>query len=1123
MTICTSCQTDNPTGMKFCGACGAALPLLCRECGFSNPADFKFCGQCGRRLGDQNGAGETSKAEEAATKYEKKAAAAAQVGGETGERRHLTVMFCDLVDSASLSDLLDPEELHTIIQQYQHSCANIINRYGGHIAQYLGDGMLIYFGFPRAHEDDARRAVHSALGCIDAIETLNKDLAAKNIELSIRIGIHTGLVVTAEIGTGERREQLALGRTPNIAARLQNLAQPNSVFITDKTYNLICGFFESESLGQHKLKGINDSIGIYKVNQEIDTRSRIDMALRLGELVPIVGRENEIEQLNRLWGKATNNQGQVILLKGESGVGKSRLMQAFIEQLNNTSHHYLYAHGTAFSESSTLRPIIEMLQETFQFNPSDSPQERLQKVARLMAKYSFNLSEDIPLFASLLNLPLGEEYQESTLSPERKKARTLEILFDLLQRLSQEHPLLLVIEDLHWLDPSTLEFLDMLVIQDPTHRIFVLFTCRPHFTIPWQSRSNLIQFNLTHLNQSDTVAMIDRLTEGRGLPKVLIDEIIVKTGGVPLFVEELTKMVIDSNIVAEKDGHYQLVGEFSSLAIPSTLQDLLAARLDSLGPVKETAQLASIIGREFSFELLQYVSDRSATVLQQNINDLINAELIFQRGVGKHGVYVFKHALIQDAATSSMLKSRRQGVHKKIATVIEAHYPEIVDERPETLAHHRTEACQFEQAVDWWLIAGQRALQQSANLEAINHLERGLSLLDRIPNNNDKCLRELRLHAAAGPAYCATTGYASPEVERAYHQAGELCKQVGDIPERFQILWGHYAFYVVRADLTKALDSSQEMLEAAENENNINMQLEANVSLGLTQYFVGNVEKAYDYMAAASRLDQPDRDRSFTYLCGQDATVCNLVYTALILWIMGKPGQALNKSQKAVALARELKHAFSLAYALNFSAWLNYMLRNPDNAADMAEEEIKLSEEQGFFWVTLGDVIAGWSQACKGKIEQGLNKIQTGLQNYRAPGARLSQTLQLAIEADVCLQAGKLDQGMRCLAEAITAAEQTNERFWLAEIYRLKGETLHAMGDANAESFLQKAIEVAKSQGAKMLLLRAAVSLTRLADKADKPQALSLLQEARSAIEEDSDTPDLRDADLLLEKVAIYS
>ncbi len=1097
--------------MKFCGSCGREILNICPSCEYPNPTDFNFCGKCGHNLNEGAIIESTSNAKPSPVSNDMVAAS---------ERRQLTVMFCDLADSTLLSDTLDPEELHAIIQKYQSTCADVINHYSGYIAQYLGDGILVYFCYPRAHEDDPRRAVYSALGCIDAIKKLNKELATKNISLALRIGIHTGLVVTGEIGTGEQREQLALGKTPNIAARLQNIAKLNSVCISDTTHNLTHGFFETQSLGQHTLKGINQPVEIYQVIKENNARDRIDVALRQGALLPIVGRENEIEQLSLLWNKVTDGGGQVVLLKGEGGVGKSRLMQAFIDQLDNSSHHYLCANGKAFSETSVLRPIIEMLHSTFEFAASDSSEERYKKMETLLTKYNFSLKDYIPLFASLLNIPLINNYVEPALPADFKKKRTLEMVFELLQKLSQERPLLFVVEDLHWLDPSTLEFLDMLILQEQAHKIFVFLTCRPSFDIPWYTRSNLVQFNLTHLNRSEIISMVNRLTNNRSLPQVLIDEIVTKTDGVPLFVEELTKMVINSSMVKEVNGGFQLIGNLASLSIPSTLQDLLNARLDSLGQAKEVAQLASIIGREFSFEMLLSISNFKPELLQTHINQLIEAELLSQRGFGTEILYIFRHALIHEAAISSMLKSRRQVVHKKFAQILETDYPDIVRERPEYLAYHFTEAGQIEQAIDWWLIAEQKALEQSANVEAISHYKQGMVLLKSLPESKENWLRELRLCASVGAAYCATTGYASHEVKTVYHRASELSKKMGDIPEQYQILWGLYAFYVVRAELDEARDSAQAMLSAAENKDNTLMQLEAMVALGLTEYFSGDVNNAYNYMLRAEQLDAPDRDRAFTYICGQDSSVGNLVYMGLALWLMGKPDQALSKSNDAIALARKIEHPFSIAYALNFSAWLHYMLRQVDSAATLADEVISLSSEHGFFWVTLGSVIAGWAQASKGDTVAGLNSISSGLQNYRGAGANLSQTLQLSIEADTCLQANELERAQTCLQEAILVAEQTGEKFWLADIHRLLGETYQQMDNAQAaESHFLNAVNIATEQNVPMLLLRAASSYTRIDGKSNKQSALRILQQAREKISTDMSLPDLQEADVLLNEL----
>lgn len=1112
MSICSKCEFSNPEGMKFCGACGTALASHCPKCDFVSPPEFKFCGACGYSFEEQSSAAETPVAENKPTYSINKSTSA--------ERRQLTVMFCDLADSSSLSDSLDPEEFSDIIKLYQSACAETVEEYDGYVAQYLGDGILIYFGYPRAHEDDPRRAVYSALGCIDAIAKLHKKLHARGIELNIRIGIHTGLVVTGEIGKGESREKLALGKTPNIAARIQNLASANSIFISDTTLSLVDGFFETKACGQHNLKGIAAPVDVYQVIKESSARGRIDAAMRLGGLLPIVGRDNEIGQLSHLWDKATNGDGQIVLLKGEGGVGKSRLMQAFIEQLNS-SHHYLCANGMAFSETSTLRPVIEMLNSTFNFSAEDSSNEKFTKMESVLTKYKLDTEDQIPLCASLLNLPLSEDYAATDYSNEIKKKRTLEMVFELMQRLSQERPLLFVVEDLHWLDPSTLELLDMLVLQEQTHKIFIFLTCRPSFSIPWYSRSNLIQLNLTHLNNSDIASMVSRLTNGRELPKVLMDEIISKTDGVPLFVEELTKMVINSNMVEEVDGHFQLVGNFSKLRIPSTLQDLLTARLDGLDEAKEIAQIASVIGREFKFDMLLSISGIDVDLLEQYISQLIEAELISQRGVGRNAVYIFKHALIHDAAISSMLKSRCQDIHKNLAPLIEAEYPKIAQEQPEKIAHHYTEAGQAEQAVDWWLRAEQQALTQSANLEAISHFKHGMALMHLLPDNKENWLRELRLCVVVGAAYCATSGYASPEVEKVFERASELSKKIGDIPEKFQILWGLWAFYIVRADLNKARENAQAMLTAAEDKEKPLMQLEANAALGLTQYFIGDATKARGYMEATIALDNPERDRAFTYICGQDGSVVNLVYFALTLWMLGKSEEAEIKSKEAITLARHINHPHSIVYALNFSSWLYYMLRKPEQAEELANEVISLSIEQGFFWITLGSVIAGWSKACAGKFSEGLGMIKTGLANYRGAGAGLSQTLQLSIEADACLQAGELDRSIHCLQEAIAMAEQTGENFWLSDIYRLMGETLARLEDSKgAELSLIHAIDIAKKQEAPMLLLRAATGYARLASEKNKADALACLQQAIDSIEESSDTLDMQDAKKLFEKLS---
>lgn len=1064
MLNCQKCSFDNPADMKFCGQCGTELAKKCLPCGFVNPSSYKFCGQCGVSLTRSSNASSTG----------------TLAVSSIAERRQLTVMFCDLADSAALADKLDPEELRSLIIRYQHACTRHVTRFGGHVAQYLGDGILVYFGYPTAHEDDAHRAIYSGLGCLEAVAELNTELDLEASEqLIVRIGIHTGLVVTGEIGTGLTKEHLALGRTPTIAARLQSLAPSNSLIVSGDTYRLIAGFFETEPMGAQALKGIALPIEVYRVKQEGDAKDRFDVALRCGGLTPLVGRTFEIDQINKLWEKATQGQGQVALLKGEAGVGKSRLTRAFRDHLKNQRHSYLSTKGLAFAGASSFRPVIETLEKTFGFERHEAVSSRFQKLETTLKKHQMSLVDHAPLFASILGLPLPDDYQEVVMTPELRKRRTLEAVFQFIQHLSLEQPLLFVVEDLHWLDPSTLELLNMLVMQGPTQRIFVFFTCRPTFSSPWIARSNLTEFNLSQLNEIEVRAMVNRLTQDRGLPEEFVDAIVEKTDGVPLFVEELTKMVIESGLVKEVDGRYVIQGEFSSLNIPSTLQDSLTARLDGLGPAKEIAQLAAVIGREFSFDLLQAITDHQKSDLERHLAVLLDAELCFQRGVGSDKSYVFKHALIQETAMRSMLKSKRHHVHRKIATVIEHQHPEIARMRPEYVAQHYSDAGEYDTAINWWLRAGKHALSLSANLEAIDHLENGLKLLRTLTETDKNLQRDLQFQTALGPAYCATLGYAAPAVEKAYSRARELCRRLGETPELFPTLWGSWAYYVVRADLSAARDSANEMLRIAQSKENNALLLEAHMALGVTSYFLGRPQDALQHMELALAADSEHRDRSFTFVSGQDAGVCNLAFMGLTLWMLGRPEEALNRSREAVALARSLKHPFSLAYALNFASWLRFMLGQPDRAALLAEEEITIAGQQGFFWVTLGSIIVGWSQAQGVEVGAGLEKIRNGLAAYRGPGARLSETLQLAITAEVALKHGDALAAQACIDEALVASKQTSECFWLADLHRILGDISVHLEIDDAGQHYETALALAQQQGAIGLQQRIEASLAR--------------------------------------------
>jgi class 3 adenylate cyclase len=618
------------------------------------------------------------------------------------ERRQLTVMFCDLVDSTKLSSQLDPEEYRDMVRAYQHVCSEVITRFDGHIAQLLGDGLLVYFGYPQAHEDDAQRAVRIGLGILAAMEDLNKELKRdKGITLAVRLGIHTGLVVVGAMGGGGRQEQLALGETPNVAARIQGLAAPNTIAMSEATSRIVQGYFQCQDLGAQALRGVTESMRIYQVLSASGATSRLDVAATRG-LTPLVGRESEVTLLMERWEQVKAGQGQVVLLTGEGGIGKSRLVQTLKDHIANDLHMRWECRSAEYSQNTALFPLTDLFQRMWRFHAEDTPDEKLGKLEQALRQYRLPVEETMPLFASVLALPLSEERQRSiALSPQRQRQKTLETIVAILLELAERQPVLFILEDLHWTDPTTLELLNLLVEQVPTAAIYTLLTCRPHFQPSWHHRSYLTEITVNRLSQPQVERMTTDLAGGKPLPGQVLAQITAKTDGVPLFVEELTKVVLESDMLQDVDGHYELTGSLSTFVIPATLQDSLMARLDRLVTAKGVAQMGATIGRQFAYNLLQAVSQLDASTLQRELGRLVEAEIVYHRGLPPQSTYVFKHALIQDAAYESLLKSTRQHYHQRIAQVLEEQFTEAAQAQPEFVAHHYTEAGLTEKAVHY--------------------------------------------------------------------------------------------------------------------------------------------------------------------------------------------------------------------------------------------------------------------------------------------------------------------------------------------------------------------------------------------------------------------------------------
>jgi predicted ATPase/class 3 adenylate cyclase len=1034
------------------------------------------------------------------------------------------VLFCDLVDSTALASRLDLEELREVVRAYQETCAKVIARFEGHIALYLGDGLMVYFGYPLAHEDDPQRAVRAGLGIVEAMAQLNARLERdRGVELAVRLGCHTGLVVVGDVGGGTRQEQLALGETPNLAARLQGIAAPNTLVISAATVPLLGGFFACQSLGTHLLKGFAQPLEVYQVRYESTARSRLEAAGRTG-LTPLVGREREIGMLRERWEQVKDGVGQVVLLSGEAGIGKSRLVQVLTEQVAAEPQAWLTpCQCSPYYQHSAFYPLIDLLERVaLRFERDETPPQKLSKLEGFLVQYGLPLAEAVPLFAMLLSLPLPAEYAPLTVSSEQQKQKTLHALLTILLRIAAQQPVLFVMEDLHWVDPSTLEFLSLLVDQGPTARILALFTFRPDFGPPWTGRAHLTQVALHRLTRPQAAEIIRRVAHGKALPPEVVEQVVAKTDGVPLFVEELTKMVLETGLLQER---YELTGPLPPLAIPTTLHDSLMARLDRLAAVKAMAQLGATLGREFSYALLQAVSPWDEETLQRGLHQLVAGEFLYQRGLPPQATYVFKHALIQDAAYQSLLRSTRQQYHQHIAQVLEARFPETCETQPELLAHHYTKAGLMAQAISYWQRAGQRAIERSANMEAIGHLTRGLEVLETLPDTSERARQELTLQTTLGLPLLATKGFAAPEVERVYGRARELCRQVGETPQLFPVLHGLWRFYVNRAEFQTARELAEQLLILAQRQQDPGLLLEAHRVLGQTTFWLGEMASSREHMEQGMALYDFQQHRSHTFLYGQDPGVVCRSFAAWALWVLGYADQARQRIQEALTLAQELAHPFSLAYALTCAAIVHSFRREGQATHKRAEEVIELSREQGFpFWFTWGTILRGWAFAEQGQGEEGIAQMQQGLAAYQATGADVFRPSFLALLAEAYGKEGQAEAGLCPLIEALAVMNNTGERWWEAELYRLKGELLSPFSMENwaeAETCFQQALAIARRQEAKSLELRAAMSLSRLRlRQGQRAEANRLLAELYGWFTEGFDTADLQEAKALLKALA---
>ena len=1113
---CPNCGQDNRTGARFCDQCGT--PLLARP------------------------VGETATVPSAQSKPEpyqrNRPLAPDPLPAPTG-RRQLTVMFCDIVESMALTGQLDPEEWRDIVRTYQATCASVIQRFGGHIAQYLGDGILVYFGYPIAHEDAAVRAVKTGLGILTELNHMNSQLrqterlqslrpGAKDApRIRLRIGIHTGQVVVGDMGAGERHEQLALGETPNIAARLQAVAKADTVVMSAAVYRLVEGFFECQTLGPHALKGKTTPISVYQVMGEEGAQSRFEVALESG-LSPLVGRTEELAFLRQRWETARVREGQVVLLGGEPGIGKSRLVQELKEQVAKAGEARREFRCSSYARNTAFYSVIDHLQRWLQFQGDEPADEKFRRLETALEGYRRLPKESVALFAALLSLPLPERFAPLRLSPERQRQKTQEALVAWLAEESEERPLLIVWEDLHWVDPSTLDLVQMLIERAAPLHLFVLLVFRSsEFTPPWPPRPPVYLLTLSRLERRPIEDLITHVAQGQRLSQHLVEHIAAQTDGVPLFVEELTKTIIEAGLPENGGGG-------APSAIPATLQDSLMARLDQLSSIaRDAAQIGAVLGRAFSYALIRAVWPSDEQRLTRGLAQLVEAELIFQKGMLPQARWVFKHAMLQDTAYQSLLKSKRQQIHHHVANVLAKQFPDIRHHQPELVAHHYTEAGLLDQAIGFWQYAGEQAVQRSAHREGIGHFLKGLALLGELPETPDRTHRELTIQTRLGPSLMATKGYAAPEVERAYARAQELCQQLGETPHSFQVLRGLWVVHEMRAELKTARKLGEQLLTLAHHLDDPDLLIEVHRALGNTLLWIGEFAHAREHLQKAIALHDPEQHTALAFQYGTDPRTVCLLYETLTLWVLGYPEQALQKSQEALARAEEgaHQHSLSLAAALNWTGLLHQLRGEVEVTYERAVAGIALAQQCGFpDWEMIGTIFRDWAVAAQSRNEAPVEQLQKMIAAWCATGAELLRPYFLGLLAEQYGKIGRIEKGLVLLDEALAVVNTSGERFSEAELYRLRGELL-LVRDANrlsaqtspprsnseVESCFQKALFVARQQGAKSWELRAATSLAQQWFKQGKREsARRVLTETADWFTEGRETRDFQAAQALL-------
>jgi predicted ATPase/class 3 adenylate cyclase len=1148
---CATCQQENPEGAKFCNACGTKLEAVCLQCEHVNPAGSRFCNECGSPLTAQprppvsSFRFQVSSSQPPAPSPQPPASytpphlaermraeqAAMEARGATeGERKTITALFADLKGSTALIEGLDPEDARAIIDPALQLMMDAVHRYDGYVAQALGDGIFALFGAPLAHEDHPQRALYAALRMQEAMRHYNDEVRLKHgVPLAMRVGINTGEVIVRSIRKDDlHTDYVPVGHSTNLAARMEQMALPGSILITEYTKKLTDGYFEFKALGAAEIKGVEAPLNVYEVLGAGPLRTRLQVSARRG-LTRFVGRQNEMEQLQRALEQAKAGHGQIVGVMGEPGLGKSRLFYEF-KLTSQSGCLMLDAFSVSHGKASPYLPVLELLKTYFQIQLHDEERQRKEKITGKVLTLDRSLEDTLPYLFFLLGIedPTASLQQ---MDAQIRRRRTFEALKRLFLRESLNQPFLLIFEDLHWIDTETQGFLDTLSESMASARILLLTNYRPEYRPEWGQKTYCTQLRLAPLGKAEAEEFLTFLVGNDGSLKTLKQLILGKTEGTPFFMEEVVQTLSEEGVLSGERGKYRLEKAPTELHISPTVQGVLTARIDRLAAAeKELLHQLAIMGRQFPLSLIQHVIPQPQEELYHLLSSLQRKEFLYEQPAFPEVEYIFKHALTQEVAYNSVLQERRKAWHEQTARAIEILFHSRLHDHYSELAHHYTRSGNTQKAVEYLGLAGQQAVQRSAYAEAISHLTTALELLNTLPDTPERVQQELALQLTLGVPLQLIKGHAAPEVGRTYNRVLELCGQVGETSHLFPALFGLWRFYLLRPDAQKAHEFAEQMMRLAQNSHDPSLLLEAHQALGASLFYLGELRQGRRHLEQGIALYDIQKHRSHAFHYGVDPGVYCLCFASWNLWCLGYPDQALKNTQDGLHLAHLLAHPHTLAFALNITATFHQFRHEETAVREQAEALLTLSTEHGFAYrAAVATIMQGWVLAAADQTEEGVVRMQEGLAAQRATGSESVAPYFLALQAEIYGKMGQPEEGLVALAEASALRQRTGEQWYEAELYRLKGElklaqsSVQGLGSSvqkEAEECFQRAIEIARRQQAKSLELRAVMSLSRLWQQQDKAeQARQMLAEIYGWFTEGFDTADLQEAKALLEEL----